>query len=170
MPGTTIGKSLTFGYPGQIARNSGHIVRTHPVKQGAGNIYFGDPVIIDTDGYAVKMGAGAAANDFAGVLARRVQQATIYPDQSAVSCAPGDAADVMEIGAITVECHVGAPKVGGAVYVRIAYNAAVPAGVVGGFEAMADGANTVQLTNCKWGTGADADGVAELVILTRQGV
>ena len=42
----------------------------------------------------------------------------------------------------------------------------VPAG---SFTAMEDGnnsANTVQLTNCQWGGSFDANGVAELVILT----
>ena len=44
--------------------------------------------------------------------------------------------------------------------------------VVGGFEAEADStsANTVKLTGCQWGGSADANGVAELVILTRQNV
>lgn len=43
---------------------------------------------------------------------------------------------------------------------------------VGGFEAEADStsANTVKLTGCQWGGSADANGVAELVILTRQNV
>ena len=45
-------------------------------------------------------------------------------------------------------------------------NEAVPAGVVGGFEAVADAANTVELTNCRWAGPADANGVAELRILT----
>lgn len=57
-------------------------------------------------------------------------------------------------------------------YVRIIKNTSLPKAVVGGFEAEADStsANTVKLTGCQWGGSADANGVAELVILTRQNV
>ena len=47
---------------------------------------------------------------------------------------------------------------------------AAPTAVVGGFEAEADStsSNTIKLANCKWAGSADADGVAELRILTMQ--
>ena len=53
-------------------------------------------------------------------------------------------------------------------YVRTAANESFPTAAVGGFEAEADGANTVQLTNCQWAGPADAGKVAELRILTMQ--
>ena len=59
-----------------------------------------------------------------------------------------------------------APKLGGAVYIRIAESESYPGAAVGGFEAEADGANTVQLTNCQWAGAADVNKVAELRILT----
>ena len=45
-------------------------------------------------------------------------------------------------------------------YVRTAANESYPTAAAGGFEAEADGANTVQLTGCQWAGPADADGVA----------
>jgi len=56
--------------------------------------------------------------------------------------------------------------VGGTVYVRTKANAAKPKAAVGGFEAAADGENSVALTNAQWKGTADANGVAELRILT----
>ena len=52
---------------------------------------------------------------------------------------------------------------------RVTANESPPTAPVGGFEAEADKtpANTVQLTNCQWGGPADANGIAELVILTK---
>ena len=84
----------------------------------------------------------------------------------------GDAGSVFQRGSINVLCQKGTPKRGGAVYVRIIKNTSLPNAVVGGFEAEADStsANTVKLTGCQWGGSADANGVAELVILTRQNV
>jgi hypothetical protein len=77
---------------------------------------------------------------------------------------------MLERGGVTVNVRVGTPTIGGAVYIRTVANASFPDGVVGGFEAAADGSNTVLLTNAKWATLKDANGVAELSILTRQGV
>lgn len=44
--------------------------------------------------------------------------------------------------------------------------AAFPPPAVGGFEAEDDSGKVVQLTNCQWAGPADANGVAELRILT----
>ena len=49
---------------------------------------------------------------------------------------------------------------------RLAENASYPAAVIGGFEAEADGENTAKLENCQWKGIADANGIAELRILT----
>ena len=46
MPGTVVGKTLNFGYPGQISRQGDEISRTRPVKKGAANIPFGAAVEI----------------------------------------------------------------------------------------------------------------------------
>ena len=70
-------------------------------------------------------------------------------------------------GSIQVKCQRGTPALGGVVYVRTKPNGAYSSAVVGGFEAEDDSGNVVQLTNCQWGGAPDANGIAELIILTR---
>lgn len=168
MPGTVIGKNLNFGYPGQISRQGDEISRTRPVKKGAANIPFGAAVEIGADGTCTLLGAGAGtAAAFAGVAMRRVKSALVYPDQNHGYYEANENCDILERGAVMVECVAGNPTVGGAVHV---YKAAVSGHKMGEFAAAADATNTVQLTNAKWATGKDANNVAEVVIVTRQGV
>ena len=54
------------------------------------------------------------------------------------------------------------------VYVRTKKNGSFPNAVVGGFEAAEDTTNSVKLSNVQWKGTADANGVAELRILTIQ--
>jgi hypothetical protein len=62
--------------------------------------------------------------------------------------------------------NVGTPTAGSPVYVRISANGGNT--IVGGFEAAADGAHTVLLTNAKFFTGViDSNNVAEISILSR---
>lgn len=168
MPGTVIGKTLNFGYPGQISRQGDEISRTRPVKKGAANIPFGAAVEIGADGTCTLLGAGAGtAAAFAGVAMRRVKSALVYPDQNHGYYAANENCDILERGAVMVECVAGNPTVGGAVHV---YKTTANGHKMGEFAAAADATNTVQLTNAKWATGKDANNVAEVVIVTRQGV
>lgn len=88
------------------------------------------------------------------------------------SFTPGQVCDALVQGTIDVFCRVGTPTgAGGTVYLRTALNGAFPAGVVGGLEAVADGGNTVALTNVQWKTGiADSSNsnVYQVTILLRQ--
>ena len=82
-----------------------------------------------------------------------------------------DGAEVVPMGAAAtaaqfVKCQRGTPALGGAVYVRITANGSFSTAAVGGFEAEDDSGKVVQLTNCQWAGPADANGVAELRILT----
>lgn len=165
----TIGTSMPNGFAGSYARQPDMIVNTRPAG-GEDNIVFGMPLKYDTAGAVVQMGAGATAAEFVGVASREIKSALSYLDQSAGAYAPGEAVSVFMRGAVNVKCQKGTPKLGGAVYVRVTASEAAPTAVVGGFEAEADAtaANTVQLTNCQWGGAADANGVAELRILTMQ--
>ena len=52
-------------------------------------------------------------------------------------------------------------------YVRTGTSDTYTTGVVGGFSANNESGKTVALTNCQWGGPADANGIAELVILTK---
>ena len=80
---------------------------------------------------------------------------------------PDEPVSVFMRGSINVYCQRGTPALGGSVYVRITANPTYSTAVVGGFEAEADSTNTVQLTNCQWAGAPDANGIAELRILTQ---
>ena len=67
-----------------------------------------------------------------------------------------------------VICQNGTPAAGKAVYIRTKKNESFPNAVVGGFEAAEDTTNSVKLSNVQWKGMADANGVAELRILTIQ--
>ena len=51
-------------------------------------------------------------------------------------------------------------------YIRVKANTSFPKAVVGGFEAVSDTTNSVKITNAQWAGSADANGIAELRILT----
>ena len=105
---------------------------------------------------------------FAGVAVREVKQSTVYFGGGTAQYNPGDPCDVIQVGSVIVTCNVGTPVATGKVYIRIALNGAIPNGVIGGFEAAADGTNTIQITNAQWKTGLmDSNNSAELTLLTR---
>lgn len=159
----TIGQTMPHGYAGSYARQPDMIVNTRPA--GA-EITFGAALKYDESGAVAPMDAGDTAENFVGVASREVKSALSYLEQNAGSYAAGEAVPVFQRGTINVKCAVGTPKLGGKVYVRIAANESIPTGEAGGFEAAADGGNTVELANCQWAGSADANGVAELRILT----
>lgn len=168
-----IGQAMPHGFAGCYARQPDMIVETRPAG-GETNIVFGTPLKYDENGNVVAFsGTGTTAAQFAGVAAAEIKSALNYLNPGNGEFAPGEAVGVFQRGSINVKCYgTTAPKLGGAVYVLLATTETsgltnVPAG---SFTAMADGttaANTVQLTNCQWGGPADANGVAELVILTK---
>ena len=160
MPGKVIGKSLNYGYPGQIARTGDEVSRTFPVKSGT--INFGQAVQLNSDGLVIPF-----AGEFAGVAMRRVKSALSYIGQNLGQYIEGDACDVLERGSITVKVVAGTAKPGGKVYV---YKTAAAGKAVGDFAAAADATNTTELTDVKFVTTADANGVAEIVILNRKGL
>ena len=160
-----IGISMPHGFAGSYARQPDMVVNTRPA---AADIPFGTPLKYDGKGGVTPMSAGDAAAAFVGVAAREIKSALSYLDQSAGAFAAGEAVGVFMRGAVNVKCQKGTPQLGGAVYVRVTANESYPTAAAGGFEAEADGANTVQLTGCQWAGTADADGVAELRILTMQ--
>lgn len=165
MIGQTIGKTMPHGYAGSYARQPDMVVDTHPLG-GKEPITFGQALKYDTDGAVVLLGAGSAATDFAGIAAREIKSSINYLEQNKGQYYPYDAVPVFKRGCINVICQNGTPALAGKVYVRIADNEAYPNAAIGGFEAAADGANTVELTNAQWKGPADANGVAELRILT----
>ncbi|WP_312428313.1 structural cement protein Gp24 [Lacrimispora sp.] len=165
MRGQVIGKSMTHGYAGDYSRQPDMIIDTHPLG-GTGAVKFGTPLVYDSESNVVAFGASNIAVDFVGVASREFKSATSYLSQSAGQYEPGEATSTFKRGCINVLCKVGSPKLGGKVYIRTEANASFPTGVVGGFEAAEDTGKTVALTNCEWRGEKDANGVAEIRILS----
>lgn len=172
MPGTTIGITMNYGYPGQVSRHGDEISRTRPVKKGTDAINFGAPVIQNTDGSVQLFDATGTAATFAGVAMRKVKAAKVYPYQNLGYYTAEEPCDVLLRGGISVTCAWGTPNVGADVYIRTkVVEGTSPAGTaVGDFGAADETGNCVKLANAKWSSGKDARNVAELTLLTRQGV
>lgn len=165
MPGRTIGIMMNVGYAGTQSRTADAIIQNRIAE---GTIAFGQAVALtDTNKWRlVKTGDTAAV--VAGIAVREVVQANTFDPQSNPDYVANVPCDVMVRGNCTVKCQRGTPASGAAVYVRITANDTYPNAVVGGFEAEADDANTIQVTNIEWTTGVmDANGNVEVTIKTR---
>ncbi len=168
MSGKAIGISMNYGFPGSYARTPDDIVTHRQLKEGSDAIPFGACLMANGDNTYSPVDATFTAAKFGGVALRVVKQAVSYAQQEQTCYNALDMVNALNRGAVVVNCNNGTPTAGGAVYVRIKENAAVINGVVGGFEAAADGENSVLLTNVQWTNGyVDANGVAEITILTR---
>lgn len=174
MTGSVINYSLNYGYPGEPSHTPDNVIATHAVAADQTNgIQFGQACTQNGDGSIAAFGAANTAAQFAGVAVRVVKTPYQYPNQNMGVYLPDEIMSILERGSISVQINPGTATditIGGAVYLRIAANETYPDAVIGGFETTADGANTVELTNTKWSTTADANGVAEITILTRQAV
>lgn len=156
----TIGLNMSHGFAGSYARQPDMITNTAPLG-GTVAIVFGTPLVRGENGAVVPMGAGNTGNQFIGVAGREVKSPAELYSQNVGQYAPGEPVSVFQRGCINVKCQKGTPTVDGAVYVRVTASEVHPAG---GFEAEADGADTVALPNAQWNGPADNHGVAELRI------
>jgi hypothetical protein len=178
MPGVTIGTSFNNGFPGTFGQQGPKIVSTAP-NTGDAEMNFGSPIfglISSTTGAYGVAAAGSTgltptAVNFKGVAEAHVTRANEYIAQSLGGYLTNDAVPCFEQGGIVVyvgNSAVNAPAIDGDVYVRIAGGTdSMP---VGEFEAAPDGttpANTIQITNATWGSTADSNGVALLILKTR---
>lgn len=161
----TIGSTMPNGMAGSYARQPDMIINTKPAG-GEAPINFGLALVYDSNKNVVLPATGATADQFIGIAAREINTALNYLEQTPGQYAPGDAVPVFQRGSINVKCQNGTAAVGAPVYMRITYNGTYPNAVVGGFEAAADSTNSVQLTNAQWAGPADANGIAELRLLT----
>lgn len=157
------GKEMPHGFAGSYARQPDMIVNTRPA---GGAIPFGLALTYDDDKNVVVFG-NATTNTFLGVAGKEIKSALTYLDQSVGAYAQGEPVSVFMRGSINVKCQRSTPSLGGAVYVRTAENESYPGCVVGGFEAEADSGKTQMLGDVQWGGPADANGIAELVLLKR---
>lgn len=156
----TIGLNMSHGFAGSYARQPDMIVNTAPLG-GTAIIPFGTPLVRGEGGAVIPMGTGNTGNQFIGVAGREVKSPAEFFSQSVGQYAPEEAVSVFQRGCINVKCQKGSPAIDGTVYVRVAASGNY---VVGGFEAEADGTNTVALVNTQWNGPADNNGVAELRI------
>lgn len=164
MPGKVIGKSLNNGFAGSFARTPDSIIATRPNKSD-GDILFGAVLINDGAGGVKPSDNTFTAAAFVGIAGRETKSALNYLDQDGGGVyTQNEAVSVFQRGSIAVVCKAGTPVVGGKVYVRIEADTGK---AIGDLEAVADGANNVLLTNAQWGGEKDANGVCELVLLTR---
>ncbi len=168
MGGTTIGTSLNFGFPGTVSRTMPQpVIENKVVKSNSANIGFGIAVVLNTDNtVSSPESVVLTAANFAGVAAAVTKQQNAYPpnDLNGEYTAL-EPCDIIQQGIVSVLCQKGTPTAGGAVYARIVASTEFPLLEIGGFEAEADGSQTVALTNCVWNTNVkDANGVAELKI------
>lgn len=165
MPGKAIGISLLSGYAGTQSRTADAIIQNRVAKN---NIAFGHAVVLTNDNRWDNVADATTEAQIAGVAVREVIQANTFNPQSNPDYMAETPCDVMVRGNCTVKCQRGTPKSGDAVYVRVKKNNTYVDAVVGGFEATADAANTVQVTNIEWTTGVmDANRMTEITIKTR---
>lgn len=156
---------------------AGDVNRMHPASIEAAKIdptnpptFFGQPVLANGAANSVRafLATDTAVTDAYGVTVRPfpTQQATAslaYAQANFGSGGPStaQALDVLRSGYILVPV-VGATTKGGAVFIWV--TASSGAHVQGGFEAAANGVNTIALptTKFQWNGPADANGIAEL--------
>ena len=156
----TIGLNMSHGFAGSYARQPDMIVNTAPLG-GTATIPFGTPLVRGEGGAVIPMGTGNTGGQFIGVAGREVKSPAEFFSQSVGQYAPQEAVSVFQRGCINVKCQKGSPAIDGTVYVRVTASGDY---LVGGFEAEADGTNTVALSNAQWNGPADNRGVAELRI------
>ena len=156
----TIGLNMPHGFAGSYARQPDMIVNTAPLG-GTAVIPFGTPLVRGENGAVIPMGTGNTGNQFIGVAGREVKSQTEFFNQNVGLYTPEESVSVFQRGCINVKCQKGSPAMDGTVYVRVVASGSY---VVGGFEAEADGTNTVALSNAQWNGPADNNGVAELRI------
>ena len=184
MPATVIPvRGLYLGFVGNIS-NEGYSLRSSRIVNATDtlSIAFGETIVLNTNNsysslkqFITSAGTFTATTPL-GIAVSNVNINPTYAAQGTYSVftpggvyLPGQIMDGLVQGTINVSCNNGTPTAGGAVYVRKLVNGAIPAGVVGGLEAVADGTNTVAYPNFSWKTGyLETDTTAQVTILARQ--
>jgi len=158
--------ALTFRmnglFPGQVTRTHPQWIEPCLKHPAAAPILPGMAVVVvQADNSVIPVDGTFVAGPIHGVAVRSypVQSTIINGDGSTVSSTPQ--VDILREGYIGVPC-VGVPAKEGDVFIWIAADAAPHK--QGGFEAVASGANTVEVTNAKFNGPPDAQGNAEVVL------
>ena len=153
---------MPAGIPGDLTRQSVSTVEAQAFDATLPFASYGIPGKISVNNKFAPINTGDTAAAVYGFLVRPFPaQGPNASDPLGTSVPPTSGiCNVLRRGYVNVVVNAGAPVVGGPVYVRVA----VPAGakVIGGLEAVADGANTIVLTNAFFTGGADPSGNAEI--------
>lgn len=169
------GYRMPAGFPGDVNRTHPFSVVPRamtPTLASKVRLY-GDPVLYDAATNSVRgfLAGDTAVTKIDGILVRPypVQQTTGGMSAAIGAAVPPDGPaviDVLREGFIMARCNNFAtqqPALGGAVFVRVAATAGVL--IQGGFSSVADGANTVAITNAKWVGPTDANGITEIEVM-----
>ena len=182
MPATVIPVTgLALGPVGSISQTD-FTLRTPRMVQSADtlNLNFGETAVLNLNNTYSSLKTWIAASGTLtatvplGIAVANTRTNGVFPlaggqNVSGGYYPPGTIADVLTKGTINVSVNNGTPAgAGSPVYIRKILNGAIPAGVVGGIEAVADSTNTVVMTNMVFKTGIlGADGTAQVTILER---
>lgn len=167
MPGSVIPVTgLLNGPVGAISQTDFPLISPRKVRiTDTLPVNFGDPVVLNaTNDYSsvaqfVLLSGTLTATTPLGIAKDTVETNAYYPLGGGTNMAAGQYvagmdANVLTRGTINVAINHGTPPgAGSPLFVRIVLNGAIPLGVVGGFEAVADSTNTVALTNIVFKTG-----------------
>ena len=177
---------LNYGFAGDYTSIYDREVIAKPVTPTAKvNINFGDPVTVITNqlnGYFqsvadfIAQGGTFTAALFRGIAKREVKTTFAYSNLLTQTPQRGsygvnEFCEAGVRGSMLINLNAGVPLLNGPVYIRITANAAVPAGIVGGFEgapASADAANLVAIPNLLFkSSNVDVNGNADVLMPTR---
>jgi hypothetical protein len=185
MPATVIPVTgLNLGFVGQVSQQDFSIRTARQVNPtDTKSIAFGEATVLNANNtYSsvaqfITGGGTFTASIAIGIAVADTKTNVSFPAAGSNGAAmpggvyaPGNEADVATIGTVNVVINNGTPPgAGSPVYVRKLANGSIPAGVVGGFEAVADTTNTVAYPNLVFKTGiVGADGTAQVTMLVRQ--
>lgn len=157
---TAILYNAPAGVPGDLNDALNTVVESWILDPDLVPTNFGAPVKV-LNGKIAAIESGDAATDFYGILSRSAPTAgASLTEVLNISTPNPDTIQGVVVGGpgyVLVQCTIGTPARGGAVYMRVTADA--PA-AVGDLEADADGVANVLLTNVIWAvSGKDADNV-----------
>lgn len=152
---------MPAGVAGGLSRPDEATVETQAMDTTAPATGFGQAVRINNGKIAAPIAATTAA-DIYGLVVR------VWPSISGQISAnftdgspnPAEPIPVLIRGYMSVACGAGTPVKGGTVYVRVANPTAGKP--IGGLEAVADGANTIVLTNAIFTGPMDSNNITEI--------
>lgn len=147
------------GIPGDISRQSQ--ATCEPVQLDSANPFSAYGLVGKiANGKFVPFAGGEVDGADYGILVRAYPANSGTDGLGTATPPTTGVADALRRGYITVTLNAGTAALGGTVYVRVATPSAGKP--IGGFEAAADGTNTIVLSRAKFMSAADASGNVEI--------